>query len=387
MELYAFISNDQPLHLLPALKNQRRGLACMNDGRWPHERVSGPFDNEVVAQRLPCCFTPVCAPHVEETDWPRRAGRMRWLLIVLCAISFHAHGVILPYVRVDVTVLDEAGAPLANAMVRGNFLGGRSDDGSVDRTRTNSSGRATVSGRSIFPVDVSAVLEGYYASASSVNTRETVDGEVQIRDQAVSLVLKEKRNPIPLYAKRYSGEIPVAEQWIGFDLEKADWVAPYGKGGRSDIHFWFQGGIDSFDSGQGELRLRFSEHDGAAEISDISAQNELKVPHLAHIEGYVSEEKVWREAIRKEVEGRPNRNRFYFLRLRTVIDARHEIEAANYGKLYGDVFFSLRGRQGGMSRLQFTYYFNPTPNDRNLEFDAYRNLFRDLPHDDRVWEP
>lgn len=310
---------------------------------------------------------------------------MRWMLMFLVVFSTPSYGLFAPRVGVEVVVVDESSKPVEGAEVTGTFLG--VTDFSTDDARTDSKGTAAVAGNSFFPVGIVARKIGYYPSGAKINTKEVVDGKEHFSDRKVIIVLKEKRNPIPLYAKRYSGEIPVAKEWIGFDMEAGDWVAPYGKGGRSDIHFWFQGGIDSFDSGQGELRLRFSEHDGAAEILDISAQNELKVPHLAYTEGYANEEKVWRAAIRKEVEGRPNRNKFYFLRLRTVIDVQGEIEIANYGKLYGDVFFSLRGRQGGVSRLQFQYYFNPTPNDRNLEFDTYRNLFRELPHDEQVREP
>lgn len=38
------------------------------------------------------------------------------------------------------------------------------------------------------------------------------------------------------------------------------------------------------------------------------------------------------------------------------------IISAQYGKIYGDF-------------LAFTYYLNPSPNDRNVEFDPDQNLF------------
>jgi hypothetical protein len=37
--------------------------------------------------------------------------------------------------------------------------------------------------------------------------------------------------------------------------------------------------------------------------------------------------------------------------------------------------------------LLFTYYLNPTPNDRNLEFDPKRNLFTNLKDEERVTAP
>ncbi len=43
--------------------------------------------------------------------------------------------------------------------------------------------------------------------------------------------------------------------------------------------------------------------------------------------------------------------------------------SANYAKIYGDF-------------PKFVYFYNPTPNDRNLEFDPDKNLAKDGP---RVW--
>ena len=37
--------------------------------------------------------------------------------------------------------------------------------------------------------------------------------------------------------------------------------------------------------------------------------------------------------------------------------------------------------------LRFTYYLNPTPNDRNMEFDPKRNLFQNLKSTEQVNMP
>jgi len=41
-----------------------------------------------------------------------------------------------------------------------------------------------------------------------------------------------------------------------------------------------------------------------------------------------------------------------------------EIKAAHYGKVYGEI--------PGIAR-----YFNPTPNDRNIEYEVLNNLFNE----------
>jgi hypothetical protein len=38
-------------------------------------------------------------------------------------------------------------------------------------------------------------------------------------------------------------------------------------------------------------------------------------------------------------------------------------------------------------KVLFTYYLNPTPNDRNMEFDPKQNLFKDLKPMEEVKDP
>jgi hypothetical protein len=39
------------------------------------------------------------------------------------------------------------------------------------------------------------------------------------------------------------------------------------------------------------------------------------------------------------------------------------------------------------AKLGMKYYLNPTPNDRNLEFDSKQNLLKNLPWQGEVQEP
>lgn len=71
----------------------------------------------------------------------------------------------------------------------------------------------------------------------------------------------------------------------------------------------------------------------------------------------------------------------YFFRVRTMKDDKGNIVSALYGKIYGDFQFDERGR------VTFTYYLNPTPNDRNVEFNPKKNLFTDLSAREQVHEP
>ena len=49
-----------------------------------------------------------------------------------------------------------------------------------------------------------------------------------------------------------------------------------------------------------------------------------------------------------------------------------KVVEAFYGKIYGDI--AMGWSYQGVSSVSFLYYFNPTPNDRNLEWDRKNNL-------------
>jgi phage-related protein len=67
-------------------------------------------------------------------------------------------------------------------------------------------------------------------------------------------------------------------------------------------------------------------------------------------------------------------NRIYLFRVRTALDQQGNVVSARYGKIYGDF-------------MQFTYYYNPTPNDRNIEFNPKQNLLGGLQAFERVTAP
>ena len=51
-----------------------------------------------------------------------------------------------------------------------------------------------------------------------------------------------------------------------------------------------------------------------------------------------------------------------------------DLEESHFGKIYGEIKYGISDdNKGGV--VMFQYFFNPTPNDRNLEFDGKNNLF------------
>jgi hypothetical protein len=61
-------------------------------------------------------------------------------------------------------------------------------------------------------------------------------------------------------------------------------------------------------------------------------------------------------------------------RVRTELDQDGNVKSTLYGKIYGDF-------------MHFRYYLNPTPNDRNIEFDPKQNLIHNLQSFEQVRQP
>jgi hypothetical protein len=186
------------------------------------------------------------------------------------------------------------------------------------------------------------------------------------RNPTIALVLKKIGKPIPMYAKRNNQMIfPEYNKAIGYDLMVGDWVGPYGKGINADLFF-----TEKHTDPQSDYILSMSfpkPGDGIQEftVPDAEKGSGLRSSHEAPVDGYQPE-------VSQTEMTNPNRN-FYF-RVRTKLDENGNVVSARYGKIYGDL-------------AQFTYYFNPTPNDRNIEFDPKQNLLGGLKSLEQVSQP
>lgn len=204
----------------------------------------------------------------------------------------------------------------------------------------------------------------------------------------IDVVLKRKKNPVPMYAKRVEVKVPEFDQPIGYDLVIGDWVAPYGKGRAVDLVFTANRKIVSGDEYDGTLTLSFA-HEGDGLLAYEAAQPDLpglKMPYEAPEEDYLPS-KTWRERRyiaedgTKRVQSSASPRMNYFMRVRTVRDKGGRIISALYGKVHGDFRWFI-GARAPRSGLAFEYYLNPD-GTRNIEFDPKRNLLnpagKDLP--------
>jgi hypothetical protein len=327
-----------------------------------------------------------------------------------------------PLLRVSIHVVGEDGLPITNSLVciltsadsmgawhaqreRAEFRDGLTDSNGMV-TLTIPSKYGDVAYR-VHPSDgdyAHAMRLGdgraYYAD-QLVRTRmdKVADGRWEPWNKNFTIVAKLQQNPHAMYARNLGLKIPPLKipefgKPIGFDLIKSDWVAPYGKGETSDFIFWYKANdsigvpkeyYDEYPrSGRykdSDFKLSFAnDGDGLQCVMDnpLSGGSILRLPRCAPESGYESNlvrscRATWTNNTFNFTGEQWNENQNYIFRVRSQRDQNGTITNALYGKIRGPISFSSGG--GGVS---FTYYLNPTPNNRKLEYDANHNLLKDI---------
>lgn len=225
-------------------------------------------------------------------------------------------------------------------------------------------------------VNFEAEKEGYYSINQEVDLAPPYNPAKWNVEK--TLVLKQIFKPTAMYAKWLNENPPTLEQPIGYDLTMGDWVCAGHKGLNKDIIFQKWAYRKSGSDYEYKVNVTFPKDGDGIQIytmPDSAIGSSLRSPHEAPLNGYQPE-------LNKERSAHPGQppkndddpNRIYLFRVRTVKDQNGNIVSAHYGKIYGDF-------------MQFTYYLNPTPNDRNIEFDPKQNLIHSAQSFDQVTAP
>ena len=243
--------------------------------------------------------------------------------------------------------------------------------------------------------------------------------DYQQTNQTLNLTLPYVQKPIPLKT-RYVGlshrrlnypkdavpdpRLPnLAVTEVGYDAEILEPMEPFGRGKHLDFYIrvqsefrgykddWTKGGaINRFNRGIGPMEegqaiygdwthtvtLRFpNPGDGVMVSPHFWPYCKLNIPHQAPAQGYQAE-----VSITEQQDQLPHRddlatyrnflhNHGFFLRVRTQMDKNQNVISAHYAKL-------ISPSLGGFFKenFGFAFFYNPTPNDRNLEYDGKNNL-------------
>ena len=281
---------------------------------------------------------------------------------------------------VKVTVTEEDGTPVEGASATVIFLG-YGNDGKKEKTGlTDVQGKFEASGTTSGRMHVRVEKDGYYATNSGRLSRN--------EDHDVTYVLRKLMNPVPLYAKKALLNFPVNKKWLGYDFKAADWVAPHGKGKKTMCLLQMDVKAASGDEHIQELKIKFpNEADGVIKIPTLKEQSNSDFTWL-----YKAPEENYQPKfsfVRQRLLNKPilfDSSKFsYAMRVNTQLDEKGSVLSANYVRISrGHKLFGVLAKQQSFG---LTYYYNPTPNDRNLEFDPKKNLFKNLDSTERVSDP
>lgn len=312
--------------------------------------------------------------------------------------------------RLAIEVKDPNGNPVTKAkaitgkLIRANEGGGLlANSVTIESDAANAEGKIQLEYKSIPEPDgtMSVFGDGYYSSYYSFIWESPEGYEGTTRSAKVQATLRPIKNPIPMFAREKSGfEVKEFDEEYQFDFQVGELLPPHGKGVHPDIRVTMKGtridnGPDEHEDIDFQASIRFSNPlDGLIEFvvqpKDGAVGSFFISDYLAPESGYfqmLERKAVWgkaRNAPSYWEDFRSLEKKAYYFRVRTQTDAAGKIISANYGKIYGPLTLApvLKNQAAFKKALKASFaiselYFNPTPNDRNVEFDTKYNLIPD----------
>lgn len=274
-------------------------------------------------------------------------------------------------------VRDDIGQVVTNAEIEGGFRD-VTNAGSRDRFKkvTDANGILVVKGNAMIGVGGRIRAAGYYETLANVPLREAQRLGLKRWDVEVPVLLKRIRNPIVLPARElaneYTGLWERASKYnlgntASYDFLKGEYLPLFGTGVVADVVFkWTMtiyvtnqiGRAIDFDT-LWEIRTPHAmdgiikgKPDGSEGYGDGSC---FISDYEAPVAGYTNFISFYRNVRGNKAESNDDRHYLYYFRIRTQTNELGQVTNAFYGKTYGQI------------NNRFTYFLNPTPNDRNVE--------------------
>lgn len=281
-------------------------------------------------------------------------------------------------------IVDDEGASISNTTVCGQWQNDYPRKTWKETFVTDGNGEFVAKGKVGGRFGFYVKKDGYYLSSTGVefHWREGVsplvkDGKWQPYGENRTLVVKRKKNPVEM--KWYNWGIdgycaPATNVWVGLDLEVGQWCKPYGNGKHEDVKFRFSGTITDRSTWDTKTEVSFSSTPYAGfYLMSKDGYSDMKSCYSASTSdvSYAEREFVFASSRGKGISPRDqtvNRlaeDKYIVFRTRCTVDEDGKLVSAHYGKICGELW-------GGKYKLMFRgndngIYFNPTPNDTNLE--------------------
>jgi len=311
------------------------------------------------------------------------------LIIINIVLCFNAYSFHYPVAKATLKVVDDEGKPVEGAYVGIGFMQfWNSDWGISINGYTDKNGLFTAKGETHGTINYGAEKEGYYNTDGEYKKFELNKDKTKWYpwNPIIKVVLKRKKNPIPMYEKGVETRIPIDNKSVGYDLLKGDWVKPYGKGEVSDFIFKVERKIKDEDNYEVKIILTFSNEKDGIQIYyyPYRSGSEFKFPYEAPLEGYKNKlvRIIGCNKNVGEYDNIENNDKVnYIFRVRTRTDENGKIINAMYGCIYEN--FGYGGWMKKTIYMRFYYILNPT-GTRNLEYNPDKNLFDLEKSDDKL---
>lgn len=310
-------------------------------------------------------------------------------IIVICSPS---SACALGLVKITLKVVDEKSYPIQDAQVETCLYGGCLTKDAIHGV-TDSDGNYSVSGSSFDGLIGGGVRkEGYYTSVFHNSFIRKNFGTWQPWNKEITVVLRPIVNPVPMYVRNRSFEIPEHNKEIGFDLMKADWVIPYGQGTQADFIVKVEMIYNNIDDYDATLTMTFpNPYDGIqlykedpGGIFDVGSW--YRLPRNAPSDGYKNTLTIRKATSSRGYYARETEDENHIFRVRSEVDEDGKLKRAMYGKIRNGFKFHALAGENHSGSIKMHYYLNPDYT-RNLEFDPKRNLFTSLPEMEGVAQP
>ena len=277
--------------------------------------------------------------------------------------------------KFELHVVDDTGTSVDHAKIRvfmgmnyrekGYWLDGETDANGIWALQGKTCGNE---------IEIWISKDGYYNSNHKMSLA-TMGAEHEVQKgkwlpwgKEERIVLRKIRNPIELIRYDIVLQVPATNAWIGFDMRKGGFVAPYGNGVMSDFKInvdW--DGVVKPQSKHCEMDISFPGEENGFYFERKTLESEYaNVMATSPLKGYDKSSLIWTE--RKDgvyLREKSVWNGYDAVaRLRSVTDEQGKLISAHYADIRK---MEVSPSKRGCPLLSLSYVFNPTPNDTNLE--------------------
>ena len=323
------------------------------------------------------------------------------IVVFLCTQSLIVAGAEkpsgLPVAKITVQTVDEQAKPVAGVPIHFVFMNpityqplsidGFSDEGGFFSAEGGSD--STIAGE----IRKAGYYRGGFPLEPFVKSKE---GHWQPWNQTNVVLMRKIENPIPMYAKNFFLKVPQIGKPCGYDLAVGDWMSPWGKGRVPDFVFTMTCDYTNFNHQNTSMKLTFSNPLDGIQPADLPkefAYGEFiwhrQSPESGYVGSYEQELGLPRKLFQipsapKVRSGEDIEAQKFYFRVRTV-EKEGKVVSALYGKLSRG--FGMGATNPTNINVGTCYYLNPTPLDRNMEFDLKQNLFKNLKVEEQPRKP